>query len=185
MKTRNTFSVLAALLAIVFFAKTSFAASDYLLELDGIKGECKGKHIKLTENSDGTFSAQDIPGGTYTVIYKAKAGKTGATKRTTDNTASLSFTYQKIEWDCIVSPRDVATGQSSGKRMHKPFVITKELDKTAPSTTVGEVTVGDVDGDGMADRNTGDPIHGVDVKLGAKAKGSPTTATYDLVMAKK
>lgn len=32
----------------------------------------------------------------------------------------------------IVSPRDIATGQATGKRMHKPFVITKELDKSTP-----------------------------------------------------
>src|SRR6185503_19311673 len=32
----------------------------------------------------------------------------------------------------IVSPRDSASGQATGKRMHKPFVITKELDKSSP-----------------------------------------------------
>lgn len=32
----------------------------------------------------------------------------------------------------IVSPRDAASGQASGKRMHKPLVITKELDKATP-----------------------------------------------------
>jgi type VI secretion system secreted protein Hcp len=32
----------------------------------------------------------------------------------------------------IVSPRDAASGLPSGKRMHKPFVITKELDKSTP-----------------------------------------------------
>jgi type VI secretion system secreted protein Hcp len=32
----------------------------------------------------------------------------------------------------ITSPRDAASGQASGKRMHKPFVITKELDKSTP-----------------------------------------------------
>src|SRR4051812_9196262 len=32
----------------------------------------------------------------------------------------------------IVSPRDVASGQATGKRMHKPFVITKEVDKSSP-----------------------------------------------------
>lgn len=29
----------------------------------------------------------------------------------------------------IVSPRDVATGQVTGKRQHRPIVITKELDR--------------------------------------------------------
>ena len=32
----------------------------------------------------------------------------------------------------IVSPRDPASGQATGKRMHKPFVFTKELDKSTP-----------------------------------------------------
>lgn len=32
----------------------------------------------------------------------------------------------------IVSPRDSASGQATGKRQHKPFVITKELDKSTP-----------------------------------------------------
>jgi len=32
----------------------------------------------------------------------------------------------------IVSPRDQASGLPTGKRMHKPFVITKELDKSSP-----------------------------------------------------
>ncbi|PYQ73845.1 MAG: type VI secretion system tube protein Hcp [Acidobacteria bacterium] len=32
----------------------------------------------------------------------------------------------------VASPRDAATGQASGKRMHKPLVITKELDRSSP-----------------------------------------------------
>lgn len=32
----------------------------------------------------------------------------------------------------VQSPRDIATGQASGKRMHKPFVIMKEMDKASP-----------------------------------------------------
>ena len=32
----------------------------------------------------------------------------------------------------IVSPRDAASGLPTGKRMHKPLVITKELDKSDP-----------------------------------------------------
>ena len=32
----------------------------------------------------------------------------------------------------IASPRDPASGLATGKRMHKPFVITKELDKSSP-----------------------------------------------------
>ena len=32
----------------------------------------------------------------------------------------------------IISPRDPASGLPTGKRQHKPFVITKELDKSTP-----------------------------------------------------
>lgn len=32
----------------------------------------------------------------------------------------------------IVSPRDMASGLPTGKRMHHPLVITKELDKSSP-----------------------------------------------------
>lgn len=32
----------------------------------------------------------------------------------------------------ILSPRDAASGLPTGKRQHKPFVITKELDKSSP-----------------------------------------------------
>lgn len=32
----------------------------------------------------------------------------------------------------VSSPRDAATGQATGKRTHKPFTITKEVDKSSP-----------------------------------------------------
>jgi type VI secretion system secreted protein Hcp len=32
----------------------------------------------------------------------------------------------------VVSPRDAASGLPTGKRQHKPFVITKEVDKSTP-----------------------------------------------------
>jgi type VI secretion system secreted protein Hcp len=32
----------------------------------------------------------------------------------------------------IISPRDAASGLPTGKRMHKPLVVTKELDKASP-----------------------------------------------------
>ena len=32
----------------------------------------------------------------------------------------------------VVSPRDPASGSATGKRVHKPFVITKEIDRATP-----------------------------------------------------
>jgi len=46
--------------------------------------------------------------------------------RCADGSCTINF-----EQD-IVSPRDAASGLPTGKRMHKPFVITKELDKSSP-----------------------------------------------------
>ncbi|MBV5313463.1 MAG: hypothetical protein JZU47_09215 [Prolixibacteraceae bacterium] len=37
----------------------------------------------------------------------------------------------------IVSPRDAASGLPTGKRMHKPYVITKEYDKSSPVLAKG------------------------------------------------
>lgn len=51
-----------------------------------------------------------------------------------DNGAITHSSYQ------IVSPRDVATGQASGKRMHKPFVITKEWGAASPQLSAVKPT---------------------------------------------
>ncbi len=32
----------------------------------------------------------------------------------------------------VTSPRDVASGQATGRRQHRPFVITKEIDRSSP-----------------------------------------------------
>jgi len=45
--------------------------------------------------------------------------------RCADGSCVISFDQE------IVSPRDAASGLPTGKRMHKPFVITKELDKSS------------------------------------------------------
>lgn len=171
MKSLIKQAALLAIIAVLMVSK-SFAASDYLLELDGIKGECKGKHIKLTENADGSFSAEDIPAGTYKLIYKAKQGKTGSTKRG-DGSVTIAF-------EGVVSPRDVATGQSSGKRdaasgqatgkrQHKPITIIKEWDASTPTLIMGQIVVGDLDGDGAGDAKTSAPVKaGYDLKLNKK-----------------
>jgi hypothetical protein len=43
-----------------------------------------------------------------------------------DGTCVINFYHE------VVSPRDAASGLPTGKRQHKPFVITKELDKSSP-----------------------------------------------------
>jgi type VI secretion system secreted protein Hcp len=46
----------------------------------------------------------------------------------------LKFSY------AVVSPRDVSTGQPSGKRQHKPIVITREPGATSPQFFTALVT---------------------------------------------
>src|SRR5262249_40982832 len=59
----------------------------------------------------------------------------------------------------IVSPRDSATGLATGKRQHKPFTITKEIDKATPplyrptftNQTLPTVTISLNDANGKAE----------------------------------
>ncbi len=58
----------------------------------------------------------------------------------------------------VTSPRDAATGQASGKRMHKPITVTSEdqaLRESPSKASLGKTSVrvaaGDVNGDGKAD----------------------------------
>jgi hypothetical protein len=63
-----------------------------------------------------------------------------------DGTCTIDFDQE------ITSPRDAASGLPTGKRMHKPFTITKELDKSAPApiresptkSSTGKVSVSDI-----------------------------------------
>ena len=57
------------------------------------------------------------------------AGKKGYDSYKSMSAFSVSSADNSVS---IVSPRDAASGLPTGKRMHKPFVITKELDKSSP-----------------------------------------------------
>ena len=51
-----------------------------------------------------------------------------------DQSRVLKFSYG------VVSPRDVSTGQSTGKRQHKPIVITREPSAASPQFFTAMVT---------------------------------------------
>ena len=96
--------------------------------------------------------------------------------------AAVSAVYYTVK-----SPRDVATGQSSGKRMHKPFVITKELDKsTLMFKTGGGSVVGSTVGWDLATGKggkTGKPNMGRDDVKKVEGTGAKTMALDDWTMA--
>jgi hypothetical protein len=162
--------------AALIVSTNALAASDYLLEIEGIKGECKGKKFKMTENSDGSFTVTNIPAGTYKLIAVPAQG------------VDPSIPHLSMKFECVVSPRDAASGQATGKRQHKPFTITKELDKMSPKgTSLGEIVVGDLDGDGSADRSL--PLRQQDNALEGNTSSKSTTSErpvgYDLKINKK
>lgn len=65
--------------------------------------------------------------------------------RSTTSGCEIAFTNE------VKSPRDAASGMATGKRTHKPIVITHELDKSSPllmkdasKQAAGKVTVNDL-----------------------------------------
>ena len=74
----------------------------------------------------------------------------------------------------IVSPRDAASGLPTGKRMHKPFVITKEIGVTSLNNELHELTPSGDASSGMSSnkRTTGGPIGGIIVKGGKNPGGN-------------
>jgi type VI secretion system Hcp family effector len=66
----------------------------------------------------------------YLVLKGSKTAKFNPD--TTQGIMVIAVSHELVARLGIVSPRDVATGQATGKRVHKPLVITKELDKATP-----------------------------------------------------
>ena len=77
-------------------------------------------------------AALDGPGSTlYLRVHAADLDGDGvsdeaAVKLDCDGSSLTSASYQ------IISPRDLASGQPTGKRMHKPFVVTKQWEAASP-----------------------------------------------------
>lgn len=110
------------------YAQSASAAETVYIRLIGGKGAIEGSskdsaHAGWISGSsvvDGDLNADSMSdreigsatSGAGSGKAATAASKSGAGKTTTG--------------------RDVATGQASGKRMHKPFVIMREIDKTSP-----------------------------------------------------
>jgi hypothetical protein len=147
----------AAVLLLLFVAANLYASADYYLKIEGIDGESKARIIRCP---DGACTV-DLPSGDFTVTLcdekgnaltsgKAKLNvqfnpkelsvdkSSAPSKRTsTGGTADIATGGE------VVSPRDAASGQASGKRMHKPIKITKEWDANTPMLKMKTPTGGD------------------------------------------
>ena len=95
------------------FASTAFAAHNDYVKIEGAKGAAR-----IVDCSSGTCTVANLAPGDYTVTACTADGKA------LDAKAAASHE--------IKSPRDLATGQASGKRMHKPVTITKEWSAASP-----------------------------------------------------
>lgn len=160
-------TMLLALAAILITTSASFAAtSDYYLKIEGVDGEAKS-FTKIMYCPDGACKIEDLKVGTYKITVCSDGGGMPVVKSAVSGSISVvankcatgkhiaQATISMREASApsvseVVSPRDPASGLPTGKRMHKPLTITKELDKMSPSTTF-TVAAGDVDGDGYFD----------------------------------
>ena len=126
----------AAVLLLIGTA-ASAASSDYLLTIDGV--------------------ASDPSGVIYLKVHAADLDGDGAPD---EGIVKLTCTGGAMDaaLHTVKSPRDVATGQSSGKRTHKPIKIIKEWDAATPQLAAMKPTydVKKVEGSG-ARTATGDP----------------------------
>jgi hypothetical protein len=158
MKIASTIRIAIALLAL-FVSSSAFAASDYLLMIEGVKGECAGKYITLIENADGSFSAMNILPGTYKLVAKPKAADGSVKVTRQGNPVGVNF-----DLECIVSPRDIATGQASGRRQQNMMAIQKMNVSIPPNgVLIGNIKVGDESSTAKGQR-----VAGYDLKVNKK-----------------
>jgi hypothetical protein len=112
-----------ALCAALLLPALAFAASDLYLQIKDAKGEAR-----VVLCPAGACVVDGLATGQYSVLVCDAQGKVIPSK------ISLEYT--------LVSPRDLATGQASGKRMHKPISITMEYGRGVPpqnTITIDEI----------------------------------------------
>jgi hypothetical protein len=107
-------TICAALMLPAFAA----ASSDMFLQIKGKKGEAQVVHC-----ADGACVVKPLPAaGDYSVQVCDAQGK-------------VIPSDIKLEFE-VMHPRDMASGQATGRRMHGAVRITKEWDRSAPPTNV-------------------------------------------------
>jgi hypothetical protein len=114
----NTLRIAAAVTSLLLGAAPAMAASDYLLQLDSAKGDAAPQTIDVQSFSWGVSNS-----GHAVAASGAGAGKVNV---------------QDISLTSVQSPRDVATGQASGKRVAAGAVADGQVSPVAASPKVGD-----------------------------------------------
>jgi hypothetical protein len=111
-------SISVKLCALLLLPTLVCAAADFYLQIKDSKGE-----TRVVQCPAGACVVDGLVPGQYSVLVCDAQGKV------IPSTTTLEYS--------VVSPRDPATGQSTGKRMHKPISITAELSRgAAPQNTI-------------------------------------------------
>ena len=106
------------LCALLLPTIASAASADMYLKIEGVDGE---SHVVRCES--GACATTQLAPGTYSVLACDAGGKVIP--------SNLTLQY------AVVSPRDSSSGQATGKRMHRPITITKELGRgVVPGNTI-------------------------------------------------
>jgi type VI protein secretion system component Hcp len=141
----NTFSrifpgwaiLLLIVSAPVFVTPSAWAAVDAYIRIPGMDGASKeAAHMNwimvssvVAQDLNGDAQADresSAPSVSEVVVSKSASGA-GSGKATIGSATSGAGSGK-----AAVAPRDAASGLPSGKRMHKPLAITKEIDKSSP-----------------------------------------------------
>lgn len=157
MKTFNSIRIgMMSIVALLAIASSIYAHTiDACLYID----DSTGKRTTVKINHDGTFQTPPLAAGTYSFSWGvgrslmggsgSSSSSGGASDRSVSSGGdrpqeSIKWTFLKIEWTYEVkNPRDAGSGLPTGKRMHKPITITKEIDKASPKlmTALGTITI--------------------------------------------
>ena len=114
-----------------------------------------------------------------TIMAQAQAQEnTQALKEKTTKKSVSVVNLRCGDGSCIVSFGEVATakeagsGMATGKRMHKPFVITKEFSVSAKDNAVTEITT---PANAKSSTGAGPRVSVSDISFSIQAKGMPKT----------
>jgi hypothetical protein len=147
--------IISFAVAATLISSSSFAALNNFLQIKGSKGSSQ-----IVSCPNGACTVPSLVADTYAVSVVDAQGKSVAVDS---------------KYECsIASPRDSASGMATGKRMHKPFVITKEFSVSTVEIAQDETN--------LSIACTSSPAKPAPVAVDASAA---KTATYDVKASKK
>lgn len=117
MKKLNNIALMFITLLMISSAAISAPLSKATVTL---QDSATGKIYTCITDANGKFECKNLPDGKYSITCKNEA-----------DMMNWSFGAAAYQFE-VQAPKDRASGQASGKRMHKPLTITKEFDKSTP-----------------------------------------------------